>query len=72
MYFEMPTINYKYYNSYRYQFAYGLSCHGNSENALIKVDMNDLTTREWYQANMYPQEGIFVPNLDSSTEDDLF
>ena len=73
IYFEMPTINYKYYNSYRYQYAYGLSYHGNSENienALIKVDMNDLTTREWYQANMYPQEGIFVPNPDSIAEDD--
>ncbi len=73
IYFEMPTINYKYYNTHSYQYAYGLSYHGNSEdieNALIKVDMNDMTTKEWFQSNMYPQEGVFAPNPDSSAEDD--
>jgi carotenoid cleavage dioxygenase-like enzyme len=71
--FEMPTINYRYYNTYEYQYVYGLSNHAGTqqiENALVKVDMSDFSTTEWYEPNMYPQEGIFVPNPDSLSEDD--
>ena len=73
IHFEMPMINYKYYNTYEYQYAYGLSNHADTqelENALIKVNMSDMSVMEWYQPGMYPQEGLFVAHPESMAEDD--
>lgn len=73
IYLEMPSINYQNYNSYYYQYAYGLSNHGDNkaiENAFIKIDMKNLTQLKWHQENNYPQEGLFIANPNSRTEDD--
>ena len=73
-YLEMPTINYRAHNARNYRCVYGIGSykdrHDDFENQLVKIDVNHGKHIIWYQDDCYPWEPVFVPNPNSTAEDD--
>lgn len=71
---EMPTIHYESYNGKKYSFAYGMSKYPNHKedfiNCLVKIDMVKDSSIYWFEEGCYPQEPMFVPNPNGTSEDD--
>lgn len=69
---ELETIYYKKYNEKEYQFVYGPSQLDDSQffDRLLKIDVINKTEKEWYEADTFPSETIFVPNPNATAEDD--
>jgi beta,beta-carotene 9',10'-dioxygenase len=73
-YLEMPTINYRAHNGRNYRYVYGLGTYKDRpddfENQLFKIDSDSGNHIIWYEENCYPWEPIFVPDPNSTAEDD--
>lgn len=71
--FELPRINYRY-NAKPYRFAYGSSIRSERQNdfinALVKIDLEAESSVQWWEADCYPGEPVFVAGPESSAEDD--
>ena len=71
---ELPRINYSRYNTREYRYAYGTSSnktHGyDFLNQLVKVDVQQKTTKIWFEEGTYPGEPVFVASPTATTEDD--
>lgn len=67
----MSRINYGSYNAKDDQYAYGV---GQTDDAflgkLIKVDVQDGSTLNWSEDDVYPGEPVFVEAPDATDEDD--
>lgn len=71
---ELPTINYRRYNTHDYGVAYGVGQdrqHPEAlDNLLIRVDVHERITKVWSEANCYPGEPVFAEVPDARAEDD--
>lgn len=69
---DLPRIHYKRCNTQPYQFVYGLSNQQphNSNDSLVKIDVQQGTNQIWQEAGCYPGEPVFTPAPNSSAEDE--
>ncbi|HEY9880055.1 MAG TPA: carotenoid oxygenase family protein, partial [Leptolyngbyaceae cyanobacterium] len=69
---ELPRINYPRCNTRNYEFAYGVgnSQPGNFIDQLVKVNVQDGTTRIWRSPDCYPGEPVFVAAPKATSEDE--
>lgn len=71
---ELPTINYRRYNTHDYGVAYGVGQNRQHpealDNLLIRVDVHERTTKVWSEANCYPGEPVLAEAPDARAEDD--
>lgn len=71
---ELPRINYKRNNARDYRYAYGASSNRGRPydflNQLVKVDVQNKTTKTWFEEACYPGEPVFVATPNASAEDD--
>ena len=71
---ELPTINYRAYNTYDYDIAYGVSVNKQRPeafaNQLVRVDVRQRTTRIWTEDGCYPGEPVFVAAPTATDEGD--
>ncbi len=62
--FDLPRINYAANNSRSYRYTYGASVRKDRPNEffnqLVKVDVENRTTKTWYADDCYPGEPVFV------------
>jgi beta,beta-carotene 9',10'-dioxygenase len=71
---ELPTINYRRYNTHDYGVAYGVSVDRQDPaaftNQLIRVDTRTRTKKLWSVENCYPGEPVFAEAPHARGEDD--
>jgi beta,beta-carotene 9',10'-dioxygenase len=69
---ELPRIDYARHNGRPYRFLYGAaqSQTGDFLDQIVKVDVQDGSSRAWQETGSYPGEPVFVRNPDGQDEDD--
>ncbi|MBD2001124.1 carotenoid oxygenase family protein [Leptolyngbya sp. FACHB-541] len=69
---ELPRINYQRCNAHDYRFAYGVgsSQSGNFTDQLVRVNVEDGSSKIWRSPNCYPGEPVFVAAPNASAEDE--
>lgn len=71
---ELPTVNYRRYNTHKYGVAYGVGSDRKQPedftNLLIRVDVRNHTTKLWSERLCYPGEPIFAESPNPRAEDD--
>ena len=74
MQIELPRINYSGYNASEYRYAYGASSNNERGydflNQLVKVDVQQKTTKTWFEEGTYPGQPVFIASPNANTEDD--
>jgi carotenoid cleavage dioxygenase-like enzyme len=72
--FDLPRTNYAAANGRDYRYAYGSSRRKETPddflNQLVKVDIQERTSRRWFEEGCYPGEAIFVAAPGATREDD--
>ncbi|MFB6344960.1 MAG: carotenoid oxygenase family protein [bacterium] len=68
---ELPRFNYGSYGGEDYNYVYGVGQTSDSFlGKLIKVNVNDGSTRTWSEDDVYPGEPVFLESPDATAEDD--
>ncbi|KAL7044598.1 hypothetical protein ACKWTF_001997 [Chironomus riparius] len=69
---EFGTIWYDKYlgKYYKYFYGVGYDVHAEYPCTLLKVDVENKTTKIWKEKNAYPSEPLFIPSKDATSEDD--
>jgi beta,beta-carotene 9',10'-dioxygenase len=71
---ELPTINYRRYNTHDYGVAYGVGSDKRHPedftNLLIRIDVRERTAKVWSEEYCYPGEPVFAEAPDARREDD--
>jgi beta,beta-carotene 9',10'-dioxygenase len=69
---ELPRINYKGFNGKEYRYAYATGSSGPRAFAdkLLKIDVQNVSTKEWSEAGCYPGEAVFISKPNATAEDD--
>jgi beta,beta-carotene 9',10'-dioxygenase len=69
---ELPRINYRRCNGQPYQFAYGNSNQQphNFNDSLVKIDVQQGTSKIWQEAGCYPGEPVFAAAPHTGAEDE--
>ena len=72
---ELPTINYRHYNTHDYGVAYGVGwdkqhLENFMMNQLIRIDVRSRTAKVWSEEYCYPGEPVFAEAPDAQGEDD--
>lgn len=70
---ELPRINYEHHNTkpYAYVYAYGKKyAPSYVVDRLVKVNVNNGTSLEWFEEQYYPGEPVFVAAPSGKAEDD--
>lgn len=69
---ELPRINYRRCNTQPYRFAYGVSNQQphNFNDSLVKVNVQQGTTKIWRESGCYPGEPIFAATPNATNEDE--
>ncbi len=72
---ELPHFDYQRYNMRGdYRFVYGMSVNRQQPegfyNQLVKIDLEGQRPANWFEANCYPGEPIFVAAPGASNEDE--
>jgi len=72
VYAEFPRINYRHFNgrAYRYVFGAGSRRPRNFIDQIVKVDIENGTSRGWFEEACYPGEPVFVAAPGASREDE--
>lgn len=71
---ELPHIHYSSTHGHAdYRFVYGIGIQDGKRNEfynqLVKIDLNDGSTKTWAQEGAYPGEPVFVPHPERTAED---
>ena len=72
---EMPRFDFDRFNmNENYRFVYGIGVNKNHRkgfyNQIVKIDIQNGTSKNWFKENCYPSEPVFIPKPDAKTEDD--
>jgi carotenoid cleavage dioxygenase-like enzyme len=68
---ELPRINYGRRNERPYRYVWGnAQGPGGWLERIVKVDVEDGSTRAWSEQGCYPGEPVFVARPDAGSEDD--
>lgn len=68
---ELGRINYGRCNERKYRYAWGVSAPSDAWiDRIVKVDVEERTSREWYEPGTYPGEPVFVGRPGGEAEDD--
>jgi carotenoid cleavage dioxygenase-like enzyme len=72
---EMPRFDFdRHHMNQNYRFVYGIGVNKNHPkgfyNQIVKIDIQNGTSKTWFKENCYPSEPVFVPKPDAKTEDD--
>ena len=70
---ELPSFDYARMNMrphHRYVYGVGLAHRHGFYDQLVKIDVQDGTTRTWHAADCYPGEGVFVGRPGRVSQDD--
>ncbi len=71
---ELPRINYALSNTKNYRFVYSIGSDKNNPNnfsdRLVKIDIQNKTSRIWKEEECYPGEPVFIASPNATKEDD--
>ena len=71
---ELPRINYELSNTKNYRFVYGSGSDKNNPNnfldRLIKIDVQDRSSKIWKEEECYPGEPVFISSPNATKEDE--
>lgn len=69
---EFGTVNFQKYFGKKYQYFYSSDLGSNTDSfgKMSKVNVDEKTRKEWYEENVYPGEGLFIPAPNAQSEDD--
>jgi len=71
---ELPRINYELSNTKNYHFVYGIGSDKNNSNnfsdRLVKIDIQNKSSKIWKEADCYPGEPVFIPSPHATQEDE--
>lgn len=68
---ELPRINPNYKGQhYRYGYSVSAKLPASFGNALSKFDLQEGTSKQWFEAGCIPVEPLMVPSPDGKSEDD--
>jgi beta,beta-carotene 9',10'-dioxygenase len=68
---ELPRINYRSFNAKEYRFVYAVgTAHSYAvATSLVKVDLQDRTSRKWAEDGCFPGEAVFLARPNATSED---
>lgn len=71
---ELPRINYEACNTKNYRFVYATGSDKNNPDnfldRLVKIDIQDRTSKSWKEEECYPGEPVFIPSPNATKEDE--
>ncbi|MCA9791336.1 MAG: carotenoid oxygenase family protein [Candidatus Eremiobacteraeota bacterium] len=70
---ELPRLDYARCNGRRYRYTYGVSLRPDQQdlfNQLIRLDVENRTSRRWLEDGCYPGEPVFVARPGGQGEND--
>ncbi len=67
---ELPRINYGRCNERPYRYAWGVGLESGWIDRIVKADVGERTSTEWFEEGSFPGEPVFVATPGSEDEDD--
>ena len=69
---ELPGINYRKFNGREYSYAYATGSSGPRDftNQLLKIDVQNASSKIWSDEGCYPGEVVFIAKPDADAEND--
>jgi beta,beta-carotene 9',10'-dioxygenase len=67
---ELPRINYGRCNERPYRYAWGVGMGSGWIDRIVKADVVERTSTEWFEEDAFPGEPVFVASPDGEGEDE--